>query len=62
MTLTQGHGCGVDLQKFACLHDKVRITHPITTKSSSFIALVMVITWLDLEKFLSKIVILANFV
>ena len=38
------------LAKFAFLHDTVRITHPITTKLSSVIALVMVITWLDFEK------------
>ena len=32
MTLTQGHGCGIDYQKFACLCNKVRTTHWITTK------------------------------
>ena len=59
MTLTQGHGCGVDQQKFACLHDKVRTTHRITTKHGSCVALVMVIIWLDFD--LLKTVILANF-
>ena len=47
MTLTQGHSCGIDQQKFACLHDKVRTTLLITTKLGSFISLVMLITWLD---------------
>ena len=47
MTLTQGHGCGIHLQIFACLRDKVRTTHRITTKRNSIVALVMVITWLD---------------
>ena len=37
MTLTQGHSCDIDLQKFVCLHDKERTTHPITTKLGSFI-------------------------
>ena len=55
MTLTQGHGCGINWQKFACLRDKVRTTHRITTKRGSFVALVMVITWLDLEKFCWKL-------
>ena len=44
MMFTQGHGCGIDYQKFACLRDKVRTTHRITTKHGSFIAVVMVIT------------------
>ena len=61
MTLTQGHGCGIHKQKFACLRDKVRNTHGITTQRSSFVALVMVITWLDFGKILLKTVILANF-
>ena len=47
MTLTQGHGCDIDKQKFACLQDKVRTTQPITTKLSGYIPLVMFITWLD---------------
>ena len=56
MILTQGHGCGIDKQKFAFLHDKVRTTHQITTKLGSFIALVMFITWLDFgEVFFSQI-------
>ena len=61
MTLTQGHGCGVHQQKFACLRDKVRTTHRITTKRGRFVALVMVITWLDIGGILSEIAILANF-
>ena len=61
MTLTQGHSRGVDYQKCACLHDKVRTTHLITTNQGSFVALVMVITWLDFGEILLKIVILANF-
>ena len=60
MTLTQGHGCGIDNQKFACLRDKVRTTHRITTKQGIIIALVMVITWLDFEEVLLETVILAN--
>ena len=52
MTLTQGQGCGVDYQKFACLRDKMRITHRITTKRGSFAALVMFITWLDFGEIL----------
>ena len=32
MTLTQGHGCGNDEQKFTCMHDKVKTTHSITTR------------------------------
>ena len=48
MTLTQVHGCDIDKQKFACLQDKVRTTQPITTVLSSYIPLVMLITWLDL--------------
>ena len=61
MTLTQGHGCGMEYQKFVCLHDKVRTTHQITTKHYSFIAIVMVITWLDFGEVLFKTFILANF-
>ena len=61
MTLTQGHGCGIHLQKFTCLRDKVRTTYRITTKLSSFVALVMVITWLDFGAILLKTVILAEF-
>ena len=61
MTLTQGHGCGIDYQKLACLHDKVTTTYKITTTYNSFINLVMVITWLDFGAVLSKTVILANF-
>ena len=45
----------------ASLHDKVRITYPITTKRYSFIALVLVITWLDYGNNLSKIIIFGKF-
>ena len=38
----------------------MRTTHQITTKRSSFVALVMVITWLDFRDILLKTVILAN--
>ena len=55
MTLTKGRGCGIDELKFACLRDKVRTTRRITTNHGSFIALVVVITWLDLEKFCRKL-------
>ena len=60
MTLTQGQGCGVDLQKNSCRHDKVRTTHWIITKCS-FIALVVVITGLDFGEVLLETYILANF-
>ena len=59
MTLTQGHSCGVRYHKFACLCNKVRTTNQITTKHSSFVALVMAIT--RLEEILLKTVIFANF-
>ena len=49
VTLTQGHGCDIDKQKFAYLQDKVRTTQPITTKLGRYITLVMVITWWDSE-------------
>ena len=61
MSLTQGHDCGIDKQKFSCLRNKVRTTHQITTKLGSFIALVMIITWLDFEEVLLGTVILTNF-
>ena len=61
MTLTQGHGCDIDKQKFACLHDKVRTTHPITTQLGSYISLVMFITWLDFGEILLEKLFLANF-
>ena len=57
----QGHGCGIDYQKFACLRDKVRTTDRITTMHGSFIALVMVIDWLDFGEVLFDTFILANF-
>ena len=47
MTLTQGHGCNIDKQEFACVQDKVRTTQPITTTHGSYIPLVMLINWLD---------------
>ena len=61
MTLTQGHGCDIDKQKFACLQDKVRTTQPITTKLGSYTPLVMVITWLDFGGILLEILFLPNF-
>ena len=61
MTLTQGRGGGIDYQTFACLRDKVRTNHRITTKHGSFIALGMVITWLDFGEVLLETFILANF-
>ena len=61
MTLTQGHSYGIDYQKFACLRNKVRTTHRITTKHYSLIALVMVITWLDFGDVLLETFILAHF-
>ena len=45
VTLTQGHGCDIDKQKFACLQDKVITIQPINTKLGSYILLVMFITW-----------------
>ena len=50
------------LPKCACLRDKVRTTHKITTQQhGSFIVLVMVITWLDFGEVLLEILILSNF-
>ena len=46
VAFTQGHGCDIDKQKFACLQDKVRTTQLIITKLGSYIPLVMLITWL----------------
>ena len=46
MTLNRGHGRG----NFACLHDKLRTTHPITAIIGSFNPLVMLITWTDFEE------------
>ena len=63
--LAQGHGCGIDWQKFAnsCLHDKMRTTHPISIElESSFTPLVRLITWLDLGEILLVIFYLANFI
>ena len=61
MTLTQGHSCGIDKQKFACLLDKVRNNHPITTERNSFIAVVMFITCWNFEGVLLTNFILVNF-
>ena len=44
-----------------CLCQKVRTIHRITTKHGSFVALVIVITWLDFGEILLKTVILVNF-
>ena len=60
MTLTHGHGCGINEQKFDCFHDKVRTTLPIYTKPGSIIALVMVITRFYFGEVYIN-VILANF-
>ena len=61
VTLTQGHGCDIDKQKFACLQGKVKTTQPITAKLSSDIPLVMIITWLDFWGNLLETIILPNF-
>ena len=60
MTLIKGHGCGIDYQKFACLHDKVSTTNLIILKHSSFIALVMVNAWWDFRDVMLETVFLAN--
>ena len=62
MTLNQGHGCGIDKQKFACLQDKVTTAQPIITKLGSYITLVMLITWFDFGGMLEETLILANFI
>ena len=49
VTLGQGHGCGIDEYRFACLQDKVRTSPPITKKLDSYISVVMLITWLDVR-------------
>ena len=61
MTLTQGHGCDIDKQKFVCLQDKVRTTQPITTKLSGYIPLVMLINWLDFGGILLETLFLPKF-
>ena len=48
-------------KNFFCLCNKLRTTHRIMTKRDSFIALVMVITWLDFGAFLLETFVLANF-
>ena len=55
VTLTGGHVCGIDKQKFALLRDKVRTVQPITTKLGSYISLIMFITWFDLGGMLLKL-------
>ena len=60
MTLTQGHGCGLDKQKFAYLQDKVRTTQPIITNLGSYIPQVMLITLFDCKEFCCKL-LLPNF-
>ena len=45
--LDQGRGCDIDKHKFACLQNKVRTTHPITTQLGNIISLAILITWLD---------------
>ena len=52
LALTQGHGCVIDKRKFACLCNKVKTTHPITTKHGSNIPLVIFITRLDFGEIL----------
>ena len=47
MTLTKGHGCSSDQQKFACLLDKVRTADLIITKLGSSISLDLFLTWLN---------------
>ena len=59
--LTQGHGCDIDKQKFACLQDKVRTTPSITTKLCSFISLVMVMTSYEFGRILLETLFWANF-
>ena len=54
VTLTQAHGCGIGKQKFASLPNKVRITHPSTTKLGSYTLLVMLYTWLDFGEILQE--------
>ena len=61
VTLTQGHGCDIDQQKFACLQDKVRTIQPISTKLGRYISLVMVITWLDFGGILFETLFFAEF-
>ena len=52
VTLTQGHSCGIDKYKFACLRDSVRTTLPITTKLGGYIPLVIPdFGWILLEMF-----------
>ena len=53
VTLTQGHGCHTDYNKFVCLYDRIWTTLPITIQFSSIICMVMIIIWLHLEGWLS---------
>ena len=61
MTLTQGHGCDIDIHQFACLQDKVRTSQLITIKLGSYISLVMPITWLDVGGILLETLFMPNF-
>ena len=54
MASSQGHGCDIDKQKFACQHDTVRTTHQIVTKLGSYIPLVMLLPDYVLDKFCWK--------
>ena len=60
MTFTQGHGCGIDKQKFDCMCDEVWTNLRITTKYDNLTALFMVITWFDFEEVMFETFILAN--
>ena len=44
MTLTQGHGCGANQEKLACLQNTVRTAYPITSKLGAYITPIMLIT------------------
>ena len=55
------HGCDIDKQKLACLQDKVRTTQSITTILSSYIPLVMLITWSHFGGILLETLFLTNF-
>ena len=66
VTLTQGHSCGIDCEKFVCLHDNVKTSYPITEKLGSYILLVIIISWLDfgeilLEAYFGVQIFLQNF-
>ena len=61
VTLTQGQGCDIDKQKFACLQNKVRIIQLIITKLGNYIPLVMIITWLHFGRIQFETFFFANF-